>query len=249
MTAPHPVLDRYYRTHAERPAFVRALVDATAGSYDTVCRVMSLGSGQWYRRKALVRAGLARDMKLLDVATGTGLVARAAIPVLGPDAVVGLDASGGMLREARKAFGGVLVQGRAEALPFADGQFDAVTIGYALRHLADLSTVFAECRRVLRAGGRLLVLEITRPRSAAARCAIRIHLRWLLPLLVRRPGRGAGIALLTRYYWDTIDACVPPAAILQALDDAGFTPVTHTMSGGCLSEYVAIKPRPPRNRV
>ena len=80
--APHPPLPRYYRRPDERPAFLRDLFDSAAGYYDRLCAVMSFGSGQWYRGWVLRRAGLRRGMRVLDVATGTGLVARAAARVL-----------------------------------------------------------------------------------------------------------------------------------------------------------------------
>src|SRR4051812_11244286 len=76
MLAPHPTLPEYYESEATKRAFVRGIFDETAGDYDRVERVMALGTGPWYRRQALKRAGLVGGMKVLDVATGTGLVAR-----------------------------------------------------------------------------------------------------------------------------------------------------------------------------
>src|SRR5262245_14649409 len=99
--APHPPLEGYYRGEDGRRAFVRRIFDDTAGDYDRIERVMALGSGRWYRRRALVRAGLAHEMEVLDVAVGTGLVAREAVAVVGnPRRVVGVDPSLGMLRGA-----------------------------------------------------------------------------------------------------------------------------------------------------
>ena len=242
--APHPVLRSYYTSEEQREPFVVSLFDEAARHYDRVCRLRSLGSGQWYRRQALHRAGLRPGMRLLDVATGTGLVARAAMTIVRGDrgAVVGLDPSAGMLREARKRLHGGLVQGRIESLPFGAARFDVVSIGYALRHVADLDVAFAECRRVLAPGGRILVLEITRAGSAGGRWAIRTYFRHVLPLLMRLSTRSAYARLLTRYYWDTIDACVPPREIVEALGRAGFVDVEHRLLGGCLSEYVAVRP-------
>src|SRR5262245_29334932 len=166
VAAPHPLLERYYADHAARPGFVTDLFDAAAPYYDWVCRVMALGSGQFYRRQALLRAGLLPGMRLLDIATGTGLVARAAERVLGASgSVVGFDASTGMLRQASRRIAAPLVQGWAETLPFQRASFDFASVGYALRHMADLGITFAECLRVLKPGGRLLILEISRPRS------------------------------------------------------------------------------------
>jgi demethylmenaquinone methyltransferase / 2-methoxy-6-polyprenyl-1,4-benzoquinol methylase len=237
--APHPPLSRYYRQPDERPAFLRDLFDGAAGYYDRLCGVMSFGSGQWYRGWVLRRAGLRPGMTLLDVATGTGLVARAAVPIVQtPNGVVGVDPSAGMLREARRGFTGPLAQGRIEGLPFGDGLFDFVTIGYALRHAADLDIAFRECLRVLRPGGRLVILEISRPPAPVMRTAMRLYLTRVLPLLMR-----AGHArLLMQYYWETIDTCVPAERIMEVLQQAGFVDLRRTVWGMVQSEYIATKP-------
>jgi len=184
-------------------------------------------------------------MKLLDVATGTGQVARAATRILGdPGGVVGLDPSVGMLREARRVHAGPLVQGRAEEIPLRDDVFDMLSMGFALRHVATLEMAFAEYRRVLKPGGRLLLLEVSRPRSAVVRWAIRIYFQQVLPLIIRIGTGSPDARLLMKYYWDTIDECVPPATILAALRQTAFIQVQHRVVGGCLSEYVAVKPLP-----
>lgn len=243
--APHPVLKRYYEDHDERHPFVIALFDGAARHYDRVCRLMSLGSGQWYRRWTLERAGLRAGMTLLDVATGTGLVARAALRIVRePGAVVGLDPSAGMLHEARKSLAGPLVQGRVEDLPFRAARFHFLTIGYALRHAADLDIAFGECRRVLKPGGRLLILEISRASSATRRGLIRLYFTVVLPWVMRLITRNRHAHMLTSYYWDTIAACVPPETILESLRRNGFADVRRDVLGGFLSEYTASKPAP-----
>lgn len=240
---PHPVLREYYRADDERQAFVIHLFDGAARHYDHVCRLMSFGSGQRYRRQALERMGLRPGMRLLDVATGTGLVARAAAGIVqDPRAVVGVDASIGMLREARKTLAGPVVQGRMEGLPFAGGRFDILSIGYALRHAADLEVAFRECLRVLKPGGRLLVLEISRAPTPGRRALIRLYFTILLPLLMRLRTRDRHARVLTRYYWDTIDACASPETILAVLRRSGFAEVHRRVFGGFLSEYTAVKP-------
>jgi demethylmenaquinone methyltransferase / 2-methoxy-6-polyprenyl-1,4-benzoquinol methylase len=239
---PHPVLTKYYASDDDRRPFVTALFDGAARYYDWVCGVGSLGSGQFYRRYVLRQHGFARGMKLLDVATGTGLVARAATRMLPGSAVIGIDPSGGMLREARKTLRVPLVQGRVEELPFGNNRFDFLSMGYAVRHVTDLGVAFRECLRVLRPGGRLLILEISRPRSAVGQWLIRVYLQTILPLVMRISTGSAHPELLMRYYWDTIAECVPPDAILHVLRSSGFVNVDRRVRGGLLSEYVGAKP-------
>ena len=162
--APHPTLGRYYRGPGHKRSFVRRIFDESAAHYDQVERMMAFGTGPWYRRQALARAGLGPGMKCLDVAVGTGLVAREAVTLVGdPAAVTGLDPSPGMLAQAAKAVRIALVVGRAEGLPFEDRSFDFVSMGYALRHVSDVAVTMREFVRVLRPGGTLCLLEITRP--------------------------------------------------------------------------------------
>ena len=239
------MLTQYYRSERDRAAFVTTLFDGAARHYDWVGHLLAFGSGPYYRRRTLARAGLRPQMKLLDVATGTGQVARAAARILGdPRGVVGLDPSVGMLREARRVHAGPLVQGRAEEIPLQDDAFDMLSMGFALRHVATLEIAFAEYRRVLKPGGRLLLLEVSRPRSAMIRWAIRIYFQHVLPLIIRIGTGSPDARLLMKYYWDTIDECVPPAMILAALRQTGFVQVQHRVVAGCLSEYVAVKPLP-----
>jgi SAM-dependent methyltransferase len=142
---PHPVMLAYYCKKTQRADFVRNLFNETAHHYDRINRLFSMGSGAWYRRHCLRRAGLQPGMRLLDVAIGTGLVARQAVALCGTGAdVIGLDLSESMLAEARRTLDIPLVQGMAEDLPLADASVDFITMGYALRHVADLTATFRE---------------------------------------------------------------------------------------------------------
>ena len=150
---------------------------------------MAFGTGPWYRRQALRRAGLTPGMQVLDVGTGTGLTAIQAARLSGGGAnVTGVDPSVGMLANARLPEGMRVIEGRAEALPAADGSFDFVSMGYALRHVADLRAMFGEFFRALRPGGRVCVLEITRPSGARATRWLRVYLRYLVPVVARWVG-------------------------------------------------------------
>ena len=154
--------------------------------YDHVNRLLSFGSGGWYRRRALERVGLRPGMTVLDVAIGTGLVARQALAITGdPRAVIGLDVSAGMLAEVKRLFDIPLMQGLMEQLPVADGCCDMISMGYALRHVADLNATFREFHRALRPGGVLLILEIARPATPLKRGVIKFYMGRVIP----RPSR------------------------------------------------------------
>src|SRR5512134_877007 len=100
--APHPPLQAYFRSEAERRGWVRNIFDRTAADYERVERAMAFGTGPWYRRQALLRAGLAPGMRVVDVGVGTGLVAREAARIVGfASLVTGVDPSPGMLGSAR----------------------------------------------------------------------------------------------------------------------------------------------------
>ena len=241
--APHPHLEKYYGGESHRRHFVADIFDQTARHYDRIDRVMSFGTGARYRRDALVRAGLTPGNRVLDVAIGTGLVARAAMEILGNDGeITGIDLSMGMLAEARKALPIGLVQGLAEGLPFADNSVDFVTMGYALRHVADLETTFGEYRRVLKPGGTLLILELSRPAgNTTVYRMTRFYMQRVVPLIARLGPGGRDSKKLMEYFWDTIDQCVPPATILQALDSSGFVSSRRDVLHQVFSEYVASK--------
>ncbi len=204
---------------------------------------MALGSGQGYRRDALERANLRSGMRVLDVGSVTGLLAREILPMLGTTGrIVGVDPSWQMMAEARRHTGLRLVQGVGERLPFADNQFDFVTMGYALRHVPDLIQTFGEYRRVLKSSGRVLLLEITKPASAFGLALARGYFGAVVPALTWVGTGSASAAELMRFYWDTIANCVSPTTVLEAMRRAGFEAPDRVVIHGIFSEYGATSP-------
>jgi len=239
---PHQLLTQYYPDEPSRRRQVLAWFDESACDYDWITQTLSFGSGAWYRRQALLRAGLAPEMRALDVACGTGALTTHVQRILGPDGqALGLDPSTGMLLRGRSNGVRRLVRGVAEALPFPDRRFDFLSMGYALRHVADLRTTFQEYHRVLAPGGRLLILEITPPRSRLAYRLLELFLGRIVPRVARLGRGGRSSRDLMRYYWDTIASCVPPSVILSALQEAGFSQVERRVEMALFSEYTGVR--------
>ncbi len=239
---PHPPLTEHYSSTDAKPAFVNQLFDAGAKHYDGVVDWGFLRSGAYYRRWVQERHGLKPGMRVLDVACGTGLVAVAAAKILGSaDNITCLDPSAGMLAVARQKLSATFVQGRAEALPFPDNSFDFLTMGYALRHVTDLEAAFREYRRVLKPGGKVLILEVTKPSGRFGNFFFRMYFGRVYPALTQLFTRSRDARDMMRYYWETMDACVPPESVLDALRAVGFASVDRIKMGGIFSEYTAVK--------
>jgi len=240
---PHPPLRKYYESEPERSAWVRGLFDRTAADYDRIERILGLGSGSWYRGQALRDAGLQAGMTVLDVGTGTGLLACAAAVIVGdPTLVTGVDPSPGMIAHAKVPAGVRLLAGSAEAIPVPDAAADFLTLGYALRHIGDLTAAFTEFHRVLKPGGRVCLLEISLPQGKVTRALLKAWLNGWVPKIAAVIARRRDTPLLMHYYWDTIAACVPPETILQALAAAGFRDLARHVDLGIFSAYRARKP-------
>ena len=241
--SPRPPLTDYYEKERDRRGWVRRIFDDTASDYDRMERIAALGSGSWYRRQALRRAGLKPGMLVLDVGVGTGLVARQAAHILGdPTKVTGIDPSPGMLRNARVPSGVKLVEGSAEQIPLPDRSVDFLSMGYALRHMADLSIAFAEFFRVLKPDGRLCILEITRPEGRIHAALLKGYLGSIVPALAKLTARHVDTSLLWHYYWETIETCASAERVMRTLESAGFAGVNRHIALGIFSEYRAHRP-------
>ena len=241
--APHPQLRQYYHEVEARQGFLNDLFNRTAYQYRNIDKATGFGSGLWYRKKALQLAGLKPGMKVLDVACGPGLVTQCAMDLAGPSgSVFGLDPSIGMLREAQKGSCRSLVRGVGESLPFPDGHFDFLSMGYALRHVPDLRGAFAEYLRVLKPGGIVLLLEISRPRSALLFHLSRFYIRSVLGAAFTAGTGNQDMKTLMAYWWETTEQCVPSETIVGALKETGFQDCTvKEWFSGLLRDYRAVK--------
>ena len=233
----------YYADPARRLAAARDMFNRSARYYDVINLLFSLGSGAWYRRACLRKAGVRPGTRVVDVAVGTGLLAREAAGLVGDrHAVIGVDVSEAMLAIARHKLGIPIIQAAAEALPLAPATADFVTMGYALRHVADLGLAFSEALRVLRPGGRIVLLEISAPGRRMNRMLAAAYIGGVLPLLSLLMTRDRRGGALMRYHWRTIAESVPPDVIMRVMTESGFCDVACASEFDLFRLYIGEKP-------
>src|SRR3981081_1459832 len=195
------------------------MFDRIARRYDLVNTVLSGGTDGGWRRGAARATGLKAGGSALDVACGSGKLTAQLARIAGPNGrVVGLDFSTQMLEVARAEFPGIeFREGDALNLPFEDATFDASTIAFGLRTLADPVSGLREMLRVVKPGGRAVVLEFVRPPRGPIGAAYRVYLKTLLPAI---GGVLSGQPDAYRYLSDTVDS-YRTAGALQALARMG----------------------------
>ena len=205
---------------------VRSMFDRIAPVYDLMNRVMTVGLDQRWRRLT-VREVVAPGDRVLDGCCGTGDLAVAARKA-GAGEVVGLDFSGPMLERARKKEPAVeWIQGDLLELPFEDGFFDAATVGFGVRNVVDLERGLAELRRVLRSGGRVGILEITRPRGP-----LRLFYRLWFDVLIPLAGRILPGGKAYTYLPASVRRFPAPDELAALLQAQGFERVAYRRLGG-----------------
>lgn len=146
-----------------------------------------------------------------------------------------------MLHQAKQRLAVPLVQEVAEQLPFRDAVFDFLSVGYVLRHVADVRDTFGEYFRMRRPGGTVLVLDFARPRSRPALGLGRLYLDRVVPWLSRVASGSAQAKRLMHYCWETVETLPPPEHIGVAMTACGFREARWRIVFGLLSEYVARK--------
>jgi demethylmenaquinone methyltransferase / 2-methoxy-6-polyprenyl-1,4-benzoquinol methylase len=218
------------------PDEVRGMFDRIAPVYDVMNRVMTAGLDRRWRRLA-VRAVVWPGDRVLDACCGTGDFAVEAERRGGR--VVGLDFSERMLARARRKSGTIeWVHGDALTLPFADGEFDAVTVGFGVRNLENLERGLSELGRVLRPGGRIAVLEITRPRGV-----LRPFFRLWFDVLVPLAGKVLPGGKAYTYLPASVRRFPGPEDLSALLEGADFGEVRYRLlGGGSVALHTGVRP-------
>jgi len=227
----------------KRARAIRDMFCEIAPRYDLLNHLLSLGIDRGWRR-SLVRMALRPEMReLLDVACGTGDVCLALRQKAPRARIVGLDFSPGMLELAREknlasGAGLELIEGSAEELPFADHQFDLVTIAFGIRNVVDRKKALREFCRVLRPGGRVAVLEFSRPRISWLRALYDFYFFRILP----RVGGLLAKKEAYRYLPDSVARFPEPEEFRKWLLEAGFSACRwHSLTFGIATLYLGEK--------
>ncbi|MGA8218517.1 MAG: bifunctional demethylmenaquinone methyltransferase/2-methoxy-6-polyprenyl-1,4-benzoquinol methylase UbiE [Solirubrobacterales bacterium] len=223
---------------------VRSMFDRIAGVYDLMNSAMTAGLHHQWRQRAVDRANVGPGSDALDLCCGTGDLALELRMRIGPDGrVVGSDFSEPMLELARRKSGdrGLPVEfGWADALdlPYGEASFDAVTIGFGARNLADLDRGLSEMVRVLRPGGRLVILEITRPQREPLASFYSLWFDRVVPVI----GSLAGDPDAYSYLPDSVRSFPDPKRLAAKIESAGFTEIRWLLlAGGIIAIHSATK--------
>jgi demethylmenaquinone methyltransferase/2-methoxy-6-polyprenyl-1,4-benzoquinol methylase len=229
----------------DKAARVQAMFDAIAPTYEKVNRWLSLGRDTIWRRRAVELAAVMSTDRVIDLACGTGDFARA-FSAAHPGGVVGCDFSSGMLRRAqsRTSSGGARriqwYQADALHLPFANESFNIASCAFGVRNLQDLSQGFSEAYRVLRPGGRFVILEFSTPRAPLLGRLYMFYLSRVLPLLATLISRDQTGAY--QYLPASVSTFVDAEGIAKRLTSAGFAHVEHhRLTLGVVTIHLAWK--------
>lgn len=231
------------RGNAAPTTEVGAMFDRISGVYDVMNSVISGFQEPRWRRRAVLAAGVGVGDSVIDVATGTGKVAASLKAQVGPSGrVFGVDLSPGMIARAAGTIGkrdGIeFVVGDAMALPVDDATFDAATIAFGMRNLPDYGRGFAEMRRAVRPGGRVVCLEIARPDGLIPRIG-RFWFERAVPMLGRLVGQGEAYAYLV----ESVRNYPGPEHIAAIMREAGLVDVTWVpMTFGMVTVHVGRRP-------
>jgi demethylmenaquinone methyltransferase/2-methoxy-6-polyprenyl-1,4-benzoquinol methylase len=207
---------------------VRSMFASIANAYDLNNRLHSFGRDSAWRRKTVRLAQVKPGERVLDVACGTGELTRAFRSMTDASRVVGLDYTREMLDIAeRKDLKSIeYIHGDAMALPFEDASFDVLSIAFGIRNVQEPARAIGEFRRVLAPGGRLVILEFSRPRNPIIRAGNDFYCGWLMPrtaTLISKDKSGAYF-----YLPKSVESFIGPEQLGAMANDAGFVDVSYT---------------------
>ncbi len=235
-----------YGTGQNKKEEVKQMFDAIAGSYDFLNHALSLNIDKIWRRRLIKHLGRSNPKTILDVATGTGDLALAALRI-NPDIIKGVDIATGMLEIGRKKILSrgeesriTLVEGDSENLPFRDQEFDAVMVAFGVRNFENPLKGLKEMKRVLSPGGVVAILEFTMPLYFPVRPLYKFYFKRILPLIGKIISKDFSAY---RYLPESVEAFAQREDFLNLMKDAGFETVHYKIqSFGISAIYFGNRP-------
>jgi len=225
---------------------VAEMFDSIAYRYDFLNRFLSAGIDITWRKKAIKQLKKNAPKKVLDVATGTADVALMTYDILKPEKIVGIDISDGMLDLGRKKIADkglsdiiTLYQGDSERIQFNDNEFDAITVAFGVRNFQNLVAGLTEMRRVLKPGGKLVVLEFSKPKSIGFKSLYNLYMNVIAPSFGKMFAKNKDAY---QYLNDSVQAFPEGQTFLKIMNEAGFTQTyLQTLSLGICTIYCGSK--------
>lgn len=222
------------------------MFDKIAFRYDFLNRFLSAGIDVSWRKKAIKQLQSLQPQNILDVATGTGDVAILTNKILHPKKITGIDISEGMLEIGRKKIEKLtlqneieLLKGDSETIGFPDNTFDAITVAFGVRNFQNLEKGLAEMLRVLKPGGKLVVLEFSRPKQFLFKAAYNFYMKSLAPLLVSIFSKNKNAY---RYLNDSVQRFPEGQQFIDILKNVGYlSTYSKTLTLGICSIYCGSK--------
>ncbi len=239
------VVKPYNNESTSKKEEVAEMFNNISKRYDFLNHFLSLGIDKLWRKKAIKKLRDLQPKKILDIATGTGDFAIAALK-LNPTEVIGVDISQGMLdvgieKMKRKGVDHVIQMkiGDSEELPFEDGYFDALTVGFGVRNYENLEKGLTDMLRVLRPGGKAIILEFSKPKKFPMKQAFGFYSKRIIPFFGKRISKDERAYA---YLPESVAAFPEGKEFMEILEKIGYTDVSaQTVSGGIATIYAGTK--------
>lgn len=235
-----------YSQEDEKRTQVETMFNKIAPFYDFLNRVLSLGIDKKWRKKAILKLESDNPKNILDVATGTGDLAITADKLLNVETITGVDISDEMLNIGRKKLDKkelsdkiTLINGDSENLPFEDETFDASIVAFGVRNFQNLEKGLAEMRRVTKKGGKMVILEFTKPTFIPFKIGFNLYFKYILPTIGRLTSKDPKAY---KYLYESVQAFPDYEKFIKHMDNIGLkNNKWESLSMGICAVYTGIK--------